>query len=359
MKQKKSVALIGSGWRAQIFLRILLSLPGTYSVAGVISRSEENRSLIRKKWSVPAYALLGDLLEKGTPDFVIIAVAKDPAPRIIAETVRLGLPVLAETPPAPDLETLTALNRDLPPGARVQVAEQYHLYPMHRARLAVAASGVLGPVHYAQISVSHGYHGISLLRRTLGIGFENGIITARTAEFPMVEGPGRMGPPEQEKIITADHTLGILSFGNKTGLYDFERNQHRSWIRSSRFLLRGERGEINEDRVRYLRDHLTPVEYDLQRLQAGEYENVEGFYLRGVLGEGKWLFRNPWQVSFCDEDVAIAEVLARMGHYLETGESFYSLAEASQDQYLALMLDKAAETGKPVETETQCWTMEA
>jgi len=356
---QKSVAIIGSGWRGEIFLRVLKYFPESYSVAGVISRSEEKRQYLKEKWQVPAYGSLDELLERGTPDFVIIAVAKDQAHRIIADTAGRGLPVLAETPPAPTLEDLIALNRSLPPAAPIQIAEQYHLYPMHRARLSVIGSGILGDVSYAQISVSHGYHGVSLMRRTLGIGFENALISAHTRDVSILEGPGRGGPPKEEKIIAADHTLAVLDFGEKRGLYDFERNQHRSWIRSSRFLARGDRGEICEDRVRYLKDHLTPVEYDLIRLQAGEYENVEGYFLRGVLGGEEWLYRNTWQASLSDEDLSLAEVLARMVRFAETGESFYSLAEASQDQYLALMIDESAREGKTVETETQCWAAES
>ena len=353
--KKWAVAIIGSGWRAGIFLRILNQFPGKYRVAGVVSRSAENRERISKAWNVPAYPDLEKLLSEDRPDFVVIAVAKSHGHEVIAETAALGLPILAETPPADGLDDLIKLNKALPPGYPIQIAEQYHQYPMNRARLSLAASGLLGTARYAHISISHGYHGISLIRRALGIGFENGEIRAHRTDLPITEGPGRGGPPREERVIGTDHTLAVLSFGEKKGLYDFETNQHRSWIRSSRFLIRGERGEINDDHVLYLKDHLNPVEFNLVRRQAGEYENVEGYYLKGILAGSDWIYRNPYPVSLSDEDIAIITLLDKMTVFIERGESFYSLAEASQDHYLGLMIDRAVREDRPVRTETQCW----
>ena len=350
-----SIALIGSGWRAGIFLRILSQFPDKYRVSGVVSRNRENREKAAAKWGVPAYPDINTLAAENRPDFIIIAVTKTQGHRVIADTASLGIPILAETPPAAELDDLTALNRELPPGFPIQIAEQYHLYPMHQARLSLINSGRLGTVSYSQISISHGYHGISLMRRALGIGFENGEIRAHSAELPVTEGPGRSGPPSEEKVITTDHTLAVFNWPGKMGLYDFETNQHRSWIRSSRFLVRGEKGEISDDRVSYLRDYLTPIEYDLVRHRAGEYENVEGYYLKGISAGDEMIYRNPWPASLSDEDIAIITAVEKMTRFIETGESFYSLAEASQDQYLALMIDRAVREGRTVKTETQCW----
>jgi hypothetical protein len=45
-----------------------------------------------------------------------------------------------------------------------------------------------------------------------------------------------------------------------------------------------------------------------------------------------------------------------MSRYLETGESFYGLAEAAQDHYLGLLIDKAIDTGHPLESSAQVWS---
>lgn len=349
------IALIGSGWRAECFIRIIKRLEDRFRICGVISRSQENRTRIADKWELPVYPRIGDLLEQERPDFVLIAVSKGNAHQVMAETAELKLPILAETPPAPDLEGLQELNRRVSPEAKIQIAEQYHLYPLNQARLALIDSGLLGPVHYAQVSLSHGYHGISMLRKVLGIGFEPCVIRAMENWFPLIGGPGRSGPPKEEAVVQADHTLALLQFGDKSALYDFERNQHRSWIRSSRLLVRGERGEINDSRLRYLKDYLTPLSYDLNRVNAGEEENLEGYCLKGITAGDRWLYKNPFNEPFSDDDTAMATALLKMTEYLSGGPSFYSLAEASQDQYLALLVEKSAREKREIESEIQCW----
>jgi hypothetical protein len=56
-----------------------------------------------------------------------------------------------------------------------------------------------------------------------------------------------------------------------------------------------------------------------------------------------------------DDEIAIASCLDSMARYLETGNSFYSLAEASQDHYLSLMIDEAAKSGKTLKSLGQVW----
>lgn len=352
------IAVIGSGWRAQCFLRILGFFPERYSICGVVSRSEENRRSIQTQWKLPVFPSLEKLLENNTPDFVLIAVSKGNAAQVIAETAALNLPILAETPPAPDLEGLIRLHEKLPAGAKIQIAEQYFLYPMNQARLSLIHSGRLGPVHYAHISLSHGYHGISMIRKALNRGFAQVSIQASSRWFPSVEGPGRGGFPQQETIKKADHTLAVLDFGDKTGLYDFERNQHRSWVRSSRFLVRGERGEINDNRITWLKDYLTPLSCTLDRVNAGEEENLEGYYLKGITSGENWLYKNPFQQPLSDDDIAMITAVEKMAEYLKGGPSFYSLAEASQDQYLALLVEESARENRLIESEVQCWAPE-
>jgi predicted dehydrogenase len=50
------------------------------------------------------------------------------------------------------------------------VAEQYLLLPDHAARLALVRAGVLGTPTSAQVSSTHRYHAVSIVRGMFGVG---------------------------------------------------------------------------------------------------------------------------------------------------------------------------------------------
>lgn len=356
MNRKCVYGIIGSGWRAEFYMRIARALPDLFQVCGVVSRSEEKRIRIHNQFGYQVYSTPEELLCSSRPDFVVVSVNGAIAGEVTSALLLTGVPVLAETPPAKDLEGLKYLNRLAASGAKIQIAEQYHLQPMYQAALSVIHSGRLGECRYVHASFSHGYHAVSVIRKALGISFENAEIHAHRFAFPRVEGFSRTGLPENETLRVNDHQFAFLDFGGKVGFYDFETNQHRSWARSQRVMARGERGEVNNDSVKYLKDFRTPVEFSMKRMQAGEGTNLEGYYLKGILAGEEWIYTNPFPfVSFSDEEIAIAACLVKMGDYVDGGPGFYSLAEASQDHYLAMMIQKALETGDRIVTETQEW----
>ena len=108
-------------------------------------------------------------------------------PDAIRELVGLGARVLSETPPAPDLPGLRALWDDVGGSGRVQVAEQYLLMPGHAARLAMVREGVVGEPTSVQVSSTHLYHAVSMIRGLLGLGFEPAVVSARAFTAPLVD----------------------------------------------------------------------------------------------------------------------------------------------------------------------------
>jgi hypothetical protein len=348
--------IVGGGWRARSYLRIAQELPDRFHVCGVVVRDEAKGQALERAWRVSTHTTLDALLSKSKPHFVVVSVPWSTTPVFIRELANRELPVLAETPPAPDLEGLIALHRLAQHGAKIQVAEQYPYQPLNAALLAIARSGVLGTVAETQVSVAHTYHGMSVMRKLLGIRFQNPAITARAFVSPIVAGPNRHGDPTEERIVPSKQIIAHLDFGDKFGVYDFAGDQYFSLIRSKRLVVWGDRGEIVNTHVKYLKDFRTLVSYALARQDEGAEGGLLGYYHRGILGGGEWIFRNPFAPGrLTDDEIAIATCLDKMAEYVRGGPGFYGLAEASQDHYLGLMIEQAVESKGTVKTMTQPW----
>src|SRR6476660_2829374 len=99
--------VIGTGWRSAFFCRLARMAPQHFRVSGVVSRSATAFE------GVPVFRSAAELLAGDTPDFVIVSVPWAVTPDVTRDLVARGVRVLAETPPAPDLDGLRALWRDV------------------------------------------------------------------------------------------------------------------------------------------------------------------------------------------------------------------------------------------------------
>ena len=337
-------ALVGSGWRAAFFERVAAALPDRFRLTGRYSLRQ------------PGSAGSIDDLIAGQPAFVVLAVTRDATPALLMELAERGLAVLCETPPAADLDGLRRLAPLAQHGPRIQVAEQYRFQPLHAARLALATDGRLGTISQAQVSVAHGYHGIDLIRRFLGVGTEPVTITAHRFESAVVAGPDRAGPPAAERIVRDSQVIATFDFGERLGILDFADEQYFSWIRGLRFLARGERGEIDGYDARWLVDQRTPVRVRLERHDAGHDGNLEGLYLEGITAGAEWVYRNPFGTArLTDDEIAVATCLARMSEAIDGGPDVCSLADAVHDRYLDLLAEEAIRSGEPVRAAAHLW----
>ena len=349
--------IVGAGWRVNWFLRAARALPDKLQVAGLAARRPQRAFELVADYGVNIYRSPSEMIAAEAPDFVVTSVSSPANPPIIRQLVELDMPVLSETPPATTVAEMTELWALQEQGARIQVAEQYWRQPHHAARLAFAHSGRLGRISQVQLSACHGYHGISLIRRFLGIGAEQATVTARRFTSPIVQSPGRDGPPRAEKIAESDQLLATFDFGDRLGILDFTPDQYFSWIRGQRLLVRGERGEIINDQAAYLQDYLTPVRVAFTRHSAGPEGNLEGNYLKGIQAGEQWWYRNPTlPAELTDDEIAVADLLLRMAEYVRGGEEAYSLAEACQDRYLDILAAQAADTGQSVHSQRQPWS---
>ncbi len=355
MSKTVSFGIIGGGWRAEFYLRIAKALPERFEVDGMLVRDPAKGAAIEAAWGVKTFRTLDELLKGSKGSFQLLSVPSEAAGPLAVELASRKVPVLMETPPARSVEALNSLYKSLA-SAKVQVAEQYIAQPIHAARMNLIKSGKLGAVTQAQISVAHDYHGMSLMRRFLGVEFEEATVKGVFFKAPIVDGPGRNGPPAQEKVKDSGQAIATLDFGGKLGVYDFTGDQYFSWIRSPRVLIRGERGELNNERLSFLADFKTPIQCSLSRQEAGQDGNLEGHYMKGIMAGSEWAYVNPFAPGrLADDEIAIASCLEGMAAYAAGGPAFYSLAEACQDTYLGLMAAEAVRSGIAVKAERQSW----
>ncbi|WP_345943699.1 Gfo/Idh/MocA family oxidoreductase [Streptomyces sp. SID3212] len=363
--------LVGTGWRSEFFVRLARALPGRLTVVGVVSRSAERAAEVEAAWGVPVHRSVESLMA-GTgagagaggegggvrPEFVIPSVPWDATPRVTEELVALGVPVLAETPPAPDAEGLRDLWRATGAGGLVQVAEQYPLMPGHAARLRLVRDGVIGDVTSVQLSSTHLYHAVSLIRHLLGAGFEPATVTARAFTAPLADPLSRDGWTGDLTPRDAETYLAILDFGGgRMGLYDFTDNQWWNPLRGRRMVVRGSLGEIVDDQVVRMADPRTPVESPLVRRLTGTDLNLEGRELHHISFDGRVVYRNEYVgAQLSEDDLAVVDLLCRTGAWVRgEGPEPYPLAEGCQDHLLSLAIQESVRTGRAVTTDREAW----
>src|ERR1700754_1550312 len=95
--------LVGGAWRAEFFFRIAQALPDRFRVAGCFARSEATRNRVKTDWNIPVFDNLEGLLNQ-QPEFVVTSVPWAASEPLLIELASKNMPVLAETPPASDLE---------------------------------------------------------------------------------------------------------------------------------------------------------------------------------------------------------------------------------------------------------------
>jgi len=348
----------GAGWRAEFFYRIAAALPERFRIEGLVVRDAEKGRRVEEQWGYPTYRALPELLDAAPPEFLVGSVSYAANYEVNRELIETGLPVLSETPPAATREQMRELwEFAAARSARVQVAEQFHRQPHHAARIAAIRAGRIGRAHTASVSVCHGYHGTSLIRRFLGLGFEEARIVGMAWGDRVLDPGNRDGPPAEPQVKEVPQQIALLDFGGgRHALFDFVGAQYFSPLRTQRVCVRGERGEIVDHTLHSHPEGGEPLVLPFAHRMAGTNGNLEGFHLKGIqLGE-QWIYRNPTAPArLSDEEIAMADMLQGMGEYARGGPEVYPLAEAMQDHYLGLCIREACETGQPVTAARQVW----
>ena len=343
-------AVIGAGWRAEMFWRLAAGLDDLQCTGAVVRTPRE--------LPVPTFGSLAECVAATSPDFVVTAVPWPVNPGVVTEAVERGLPVLAETPPAPDAAGLRELWSAVGESGLVQVAEQYLMMPSHAARAAAVRAGLIGTPTQVQVSSTHQYHAVSLMRGLLGVGRGPVTVRASRSTAPLVDPLTRYGWTDDPDPQPATTTIATLDFGDgRSGVYDFTDNQWHNQLRFRRLLVRGSHGELRDDEVIRLSEPRTLVRSPLVRRQTGYDLDLDGFDTDTITLGGEVLYRNPYPGRrWSDEEIAIATLLDATAAWVRgTAPAPYPLADGAQDHLIALAVEEAADTDRTVTTGTEIW----
>jgi len=347
-----SFAVVGAGWRAEMFWRLAAGLEGVECVGAVVRSPRD--------LPVPAFGSLAECVARAAPEFVVTAVPWQVNPGVIVEAVERGLPVLAETPPAPDVAGLRELWAAVGGSGLVQVAEQYPLMPSHAARAAAVRAGLIGTPTQVQVSSTHQYHAVALIRGLLAAGRGPVAVRASRTTAPLVNPLTRAGWTDDPEPRPATTTIATLDFGDgRSGLYDFTTNQWHNQLRFRRLLVRGSHGELRDDEVVRLGEPRTLVRSPLVRRQTGYDLDLDGFDTDTITFGGEVLYRNPYQGRrWSDEEIAIATLLEATAAWVRgAAPAPYPLADGAQDHLIALAVEEAADTDRTVTTGAEGWAV--
>jgi predicted dehydrogenase len=351
-------AIVGNGWRSSVFIRMAYLMPQRFELIGVVTRRAEAGQQLEQDWGVPTYRTLDELLGHERPDFVVLSVPWGVTPELTRQLVAAGVPTLAETPPAPDLDGMRRLWDDVGDSGLVQVAEQYAMMPLHAARLQLVNDGLIGQPTSVHVSSTHLYHVVSLIRQFLGVTFEPATVVSQTFESNLVDPITPSGWTHDTASKPARTILSTVDFGaSGMGLYDFTDNQWWNPLRPDHLTVRGSAGEIHDDVLIRMLDEVTPAVSRIERATTGTGMNYEGHDLTHLTLDGRVIFRNPYRgAALSDDDIAVAALLERMGTWVrDDGPPPYPLAYACQDHLIGLAINASADNGQPVTTTREAW----
>lgn len=350
--------MVGTGWRAEFFVRLGRLLPDVLAVTGVVGRRPDRTTEIASGWGTVGFRSAEEMVAETAPDFVISSVPWDTNPGIVEHLVGLGVGVLSETPPAPDQAGLTALWERVGGSGRVQVAEQYSLMPLHAARLVAVRLGLIGTPTSVQISSTHQYHAMALIRSFLGAGIGPAVVQGNAFRAPLLDPLDRDGWRADPGPREAGTTIATVDLGAAgMGLYDFTDNQWHNRLRSRRLVVRGSHGEIVDETLTRWAGPERILRSPLLRRQSGYDLDLEGYDSESIVLDGEELWRNPFLgLRLSDEEIAILSMLVATAAWArQEGPPPYPLAEACHDHALALAVDESIASGRPVHVVPGPW----
>ena len=321
--------VIGGGWRAEFYIRIAKALPEIFNLKGICVRNSKSAAYISRKYNIKVFETIDELLREPF-DFIVNCINKEDVTELSLKLADKGYYVLSETP------VTRAMYPDLICD-KIQVAEHFYLKGTFQALKKIVDSQIIGEINYINISTCHDYHAMSLIRYFLNDYEKPQVLYSSDIQDKMLKTNGRDGVLPDKKILNTEQQIRIYKFKKATVVYDYNKEQYFSPIRKDRLLIRGTRGEIENNQVRYFNDNNEYVCGEIKHIISGL---LDGFYNDKIVFENKVLYDYPYKSArLSEEEIAIAEALVKMKNFILKDEILYSYGMAYEDYQFSYMND--------------------
>ena len=333
MQTNKSIAVVGSGWRAFTWFNIINVMPGV-TLKTVVCRNAEKAEQIRKMH--PHARVVADIEQIESADHVLLCVNKASNVSVAESLLARGYSVFCETPAGFTVSEREKLKQYV--GKEFQITEQYPLRPRYIAIKKLAEKGYFGKVHTVEVSCCHSYHAAALIRAFLQTQKKLPEITKTLVNDEYYESNGRNGkkPPE---LKAHQRVMELLDFGDRRAIYDFSHAQYFSLIRSERFAVKGTAGEIFGDKGYRLKGE-SEIPFELMPIYSGTDCSLHVPELDKIVCDGEVLVENPFtDCRFGEEEIAMALWLKLATELYDKGEALYPACEGAIDATLAAEIE--------------------
>lgn len=351
-----SFIIVGSGWRSLFYVRIAKRYPEQFCLKYMLCRTQEKADKMAAEHGITTTTSVEEC-ESAKPDFVIVVVSKAAIFEETKKWAKKGFPVLCETPAAGSVEELKELWSLVQGGAKIQIAEQYHRYPIMAAGLNAIKAGKLHDPYAVSLSMAHDYHGVSLIRRMLQPDEPTSLklecLWGEQYSFEVTETDSRYGAVNDGRIKQCDRRVVTMRFGNgRMAFYDFSGVLYHSFIRTRHVNVQGRDGEWNDTFLRYVDEAHEPQVEEVKAWLNPEYACLNTAELEQLSSTWK-----PYVDMGGEQDeYAMATMMYDMRRYIEEGEEVYPVAEALEDAYVYLLMQEAVNNpGSKITPENMPW----
>lgn len=324
MKRLK-IAVVGTGGRAGAHLSTLPKLESIYQLVGVCDIDKIRATEVAQRLSVSGYTDIETLIERESPDLILITVPPDGHHVITEIAASHGVHVITETPIS---TTLPCADRMIDAAARygvkLEVAENVWRWPHERLKRKIVDAGLIGEITHAHLWYTSGsYHGMNAIR------------TLVQSEAVRVVGHAK-------EIGSSSWEVGVVEFENGVSLV-YELPTRR---RGNYWEIDGIEGAIIGNELLLYRDGRTET-YPIQTVTM-EVDGVSVVDHARVDTDPPIIWDNPLKVFGLEnaDDVARgAELYSIYRAIVEGVEPEYGALNGRTDQEILIAIRESARNG--------------